>query len=241
MQRPQPLHCSRSSTIGIRPVCGLISVPSEMQCLVQTSMQRPQPLQYSGKTKGLGRSRHGVVVTGGLLAKAGAGGAPRHPAPTSKTVAPNRILWICMSSFLFSEYSAPLRSTEDAAMLSRSSQYAIRALAYLAMREARPVGARPVRSRPNSTSRRRSSPRSSRPSPSRGSSRASAAATGGSAWRATPNGSRSSTSSRRSTSSARAGSACSGRRSARTRPPAPCTTPGSTRSTRSATACRRRA
>jgi len=56
MQRPQPLHASRSRTIGIRPVCGLISVPKEIQFFAQTEMQRPQPLQYSGKTNGFGRS-----------------------------------------------------------------------------------------------------------------------------------------------------------------------------------------
>ena len=38
------------------PVWGLISVPSSMQCLAQASMQRPQPLQYSGSRKGLGFS-----------------------------------------------------------------------------------------------------------------------------------------------------------------------------------------
>jgi len=42
--------------IGISPVTGLISVPIEMQPLVHELMQRPHPLQYSGTTKGLGRS-----------------------------------------------------------------------------------------------------------------------------------------------------------------------------------------
>ena len=56
MQRPQPLHSVRSRTIGTSPVSGLISVPIAKQSLVHELMQRPQPLQYSGTTKGLGRS-----------------------------------------------------------------------------------------------------------------------------------------------------------------------------------------
>ena len=56
MQRPQAEQSSRFRTTGISPVWGLISVPSSMQCLAQASMQRPQPLQYSGSRKGLGFS-----------------------------------------------------------------------------------------------------------------------------------------------------------------------------------------
>ena len=44
----------------MRPDCGLISVPGLMQSFGQTSMQRAQPLQNSGRTKGLGRSNVGV-------------------------------------------------------------------------------------------------------------------------------------------------------------------------------------
>ena len=56
MQRPQPLHFSRSSTTGTSPVAGLISSSNAMQPLTQTLTQRPQPLQYSGIRYGFGFS-----------------------------------------------------------------------------------------------------------------------------------------------------------------------------------------
>ena len=62
MHRPQPLQCVRSSTMGTSPVSGLISVPMAMQSLVHELMHRPQPLQYSGTTKGLGRSASVVMA-----------------------------------------------------------------------------------------------------------------------------------------------------------------------------------
>ncbi len=88
MQRSQPLHCVRSRTIGISPVSGLISVPIAMQPLEHDLMQRPHPLQYSGTTKGLGRSTTLVMAP----PPAGAGIVPRrcfrHPLCTCQRTLP---------------------------------------------------------------------------------------------------------------------------------------------------------
>jgi len=49
-QRPQALQASRSSITGANPVAGSISTPNVMHSLGHASMQRPQALQYSGRT-----------------------------------------------------------------------------------------------------------------------------------------------------------------------------------------------
>src|SRR5512133_86734 len=56
MHRPQALQLVRSRSTGTSPVRGLIWSLRVMQSLAQASRHRPQPLQYSGSRKGLGRS-----------------------------------------------------------------------------------------------------------------------------------------------------------------------------------------
>ena len=51
-----PVQCSRCSSMGTSPVAGSISCPASMQWSAQALMQRPQPLQNSGKTNGLALS-----------------------------------------------------------------------------------------------------------------------------------------------------------------------------------------
>ena len=56
MHRPQALQTSRSISTGTSPVRGWMCVLNSIACFWQTVMQRPQPLQNSGKRKGFGRS-----------------------------------------------------------------------------------------------------------------------------------------------------------------------------------------